>query len=189
MDTVLYRSRLFEVLSYPGPSGFDYERVRRSPGVRVLIADADEERFVLSSEHRDEVGGVDLRLPGGKVIDAVADTIAFWTMSPDDQIACAEAAGRREVEEELGLELGPLQLLEIVPCGATIEWDLYIFLASGWSATAEGPALELGEESIESVLLTADELWHSLHSGSVSEGRAALVVSRYLYPRYPIGDA
>jgi 8-oxo-dGTP pyrophosphatase MutT (NUDIX family) len=184
-DRVVFRSRLFEVIDFPAPeehrSALRYERVRRAPGVRILLFDGTED-FLLSSEKRFEFGGDDLRLPGGKVFDETSADEPFWLLSMKDKVSVAEEAARKELREELGVETGQLELLEVVPCGSTIEWDLYYFIGHSWSLLNEGPAKEAGEESIEPVVLSVSALWDAVHTGQVAEGRSALVISKYLYP-------
>lgn len=180
-EVVEFRSRLFEVRSFdaPSPNMDRFEMVFRAPGVRVLLE--EDGMFLMSSEVRHELGAADLRLPGGKVFDDISEGYRFWDLDAADQAFAVEAAARRELREELGITTGELTLLEVVPLGATVSWDLHFLLGHGWTPVATGTEHEPGEESIQPVVLTAAELWDAVHTGVVSEGRSALVVSKYLH--------
>lgn len=52
-----------------------FERARRPPGVRVIVA--REVHILLSREYRREQGKYDYRLPGGKVMDTISEFRAY----------------------------------------------------------------------------------------------------------------
>ena len=65
---VVFSGKIVEVVhEYDPQSKRVLEKVRRSPGVRLIIT-TDDHKFVLTKELRKEVGGYDIRLPGGKVL-------------------------------------------------------------------------------------------------------------------------
>ncbi|MFH1398767.1 MAG: hypothetical protein ABIG95_01515 [Candidatus Woesearchaeota archaeon] len=68
----LYSGKIFEVLSQPMQAGsktFDFEIVRRAPGIRLIIL--NDHKMLLTHEYRHELNGYDWRLPGGKVFDTL----------------------------------------------------------------------------------------------------------------------
>lgn len=86
-DEILYRGKLFQVISRSKESSFmtedadgkshevkkklTFELVRRPPGVRAIIV--KDGRLLLNKEYRYELEDWDYRLPGGKVFDSTEE--------------------------------------------------------------------------------------------------------------------
>src|SRR5437763_708903 len=78
-EEIRYRGKLFEVISEPveiDGKAFEFEKVRRSPGVRLIIRDG-QGNILLTREFRRELSKFDYRLPGGKVFDSLIEFDEF----------------------------------------------------------------------------------------------------------------
>lgn len=180
----LYKGRIIEVASYDveythdGKTGtYTAEIARRSPGVRLLIVDEKNRNILLAKEQRLEAtNGWDYRLPGGKVFDRLGDYLPY----ADDEntlLDYAEKAADKECREETGLKIEDKKFLHKSVSGATIIWDLYYFLVTGFSAASQN--LENGEHIFPD--------WYSMEAvrnmclnGSIQEDRSVAVILRYL---------
>ncbi|MEK7619000.1 MAG: NUDIX domain-containing protein, partial [Patescibacteria group bacterium] len=151
------------------------EKVRRSPGVRLIIT-TDDHKFVLTKELRKEVGGYDIRLPGGKVFDTLDEYRAACN-ARENLLEKAEAAARKEAREEVGIEIEKLRYLTTSTCGATVEWDLYYFQVEKF-VELEGQNLELGED-INVIKVHRDEVLQMCLDGRIGEDRSVAVLLRY----------
>lgn len=72
-EEIRYKGKLFEVVSEPVEiegKTFEFEKVRRSPGVRLIMKDG-QGNILLTREFRRELSKFDYRLPGGKVFDSL----------------------------------------------------------------------------------------------------------------------
>ncbi len=179
--TVVYHGKMFEIITWEGKPGVQFEAAARSPGVRLLIeCEKDgQNALLLSKEVRREATGVDYRLPGGKVFDRLEE-FNEWRRQNKDMAPAAEAAAIKEAKEEAGARGGTLTLLGVAKAGASVEWDLYYFLLSG---------SDIGEQELEESeqgdivgleKVTASELFAKLSAGEVQEGRSAAVLWRWL---------
>ncbi len=177
-ERIAYQGKMIEVVEQPmrdGQKSVTFERARRSPGTRIIIP--REDRILLSREFRTELGTYDVRLPGGKVFDKLEEFNAFLESGADMQ-AAAEHAIRKEALEEVGVQVDSLALFGVSKLGATVEWDLYYFVATAFS---EVDRVDSGEgEDIERVLFPIEECKTMCLNGQISEERSALMLLRYL---------
>ncbi len=182
METIKYQGKILEIVEFDVTQAgkqMVFEKARRSPGVRLIIP--HEGKILLSKEERHEVGGYDYRLPGGKVIDKLADYSAALASGADIAEVAKEAAVR-EAREEMGLsvEAKDLAFFHKSVCGTTVEWDLYYFVVTAFGKAEqefdEGEDItveEFDEEKVKSMCL----------DGSINEERSALVLLKYLGSR------
>ncbi len=178
---VVYKGKMFEIITWEGKPGVIFEAAARSPGVRLLIECEKEgqKALLLTKEIRREAGGFDYRLPGGKVFDRLEEYNQF-RLSNADMLPAAEAAAVKEGKEEVGVRGGDLSFLGVAKAGASVEWDLYYFLLKHG---------EFGEQEMEDseqgdiaglVRLTPRELFAKLSVGEIQEGRSAEMLWRWL---------
>ena len=180
-------SRLFEIVEhdvvFSDGSVKTFEYAERSPGVRSLLI--HDGKILLTKEWREEVGGWDYRLPGGKVFESAKEYQAFLEQNPHGK-ACALAAQKaaaREIGEEVGIEVNAddVQLSYISKCGTTVRWDLFYFcvelngdtLPSSEMVTPEG-------EVIQNVWLSQDEVRDLCVQGQVAEDRTSNFLLRFV---------
>ncbi len=178
--TVVYRGKMFEIIHYEGKPGVTFEAAVRSPGVRLLIeCDVGGSKgLLMTKEIRREASGVDYRLPGGKVFDSLGELDAFRE-SGHDMMPEAECAAAKEGREEAGVSGGTLSFVSVARAGASVEWDLFYFRLSG--AEFGDQELEESEQGdIDTVRLSAREIFDKLVAGEVQEGRSADVLWRWL---------
>lgn len=85
-----------------------------------------------------------------------------------------------EAKEEAGITATDWKLLGISKAGASVEWDLYYFLATG---------VEVGKRDLEesekgdfkdTVIISPSELFTLLTEGKVQEGRTAAYLWAWL---------
>lgn len=150
-----------------------FERARRPPGVRVIIV--RENSLLLTREYRREQGKYDYRLPGGKVIDTLAEWKGFvWNIENE-----AKKAAIREAQEEAGILIEDPELIHISHCGANIEWDLYYYLATDFQEWDHAR-----DDEWESDMTTAwynfDEVKNKILTGEMSEDRSIAVLLRWI---------
>ena len=179
METIKYQGKILEIVEFDVSQAgktMVFEKARRSPGVRLIIP--HEGTILLSKEDRHEVGGYDYRLPGGKVIDKLADYNATLASGADMKEVAKEAAVR-EAREEMGLTVDATDLtfFHKSVCGTTVEWDLYYFVVNSFGKTEqefdEGEDITLSpfdRETVKKMCL----------DGSINEERSALVLLKYL---------
>ena len=100
-EEIRYKGKLFEVVSEPveiDGKTFAFEKVRRSPGVRLIIGDG-QGNIMLTREFRRELSEFDYRLPGGKVFDSL-DEFNKFKQSKGNIIEKAKQAALKEAKEE-----------------------------------------------------------------------------------------
>lgn len=179
----IFKGKIIEVVNYTVTYGKDEEQgsftaevARRSPGVRLLLDDKQQQKILLTREARAETGGWDYRLPGGKVFDSLSDYIDH-AENDDILLEKASIAADKECEEEAGYKVLHKQFLHRSIAGASVTWDLYYFLVDQFELTQQ--KLEEGE------LITKD--WYSYEDtkamcldGSISEDRSVAVLLRHL---------
>lgn len=177
-EKITYQGKIIEVVEITQPDGRVFEIARRSPGVRLVVADKEKQQVLLTKEERHEHGGVvDYRLPGGKVFDTLDEYNTFLTDGGD----IASPALKRviaEGREETGLDIKQAQHLYTSKAGATVVWDLLYFEITEWAERADGQALEHGE-SIDVVWVPFAEA-KRIALEEMLEERSALVLLRYL---------
>ncbi len=178
-ESIYATGKLFELVHVTQPDGRVFEVARRAPGVRVIIADRKVRKILLTKEFRQELDAYDYRLPGGKVFDSLMEYEAFRESNRDILDAAADKA-KAEAAEEAGMAVEGVTFYKKSTLGATVEWDLYVFEATGWHEHEDGQALEEGEQ--------VDEVgWHDfavaeemIVSGKMQEERIALVLLQWL---------
>jgi 8-oxo-dGTP pyrophosphatase MutT (NUDIX family) len=170
---VVYRGKMFEVVTWEGKPGVLFEAAVRAPGVRLLIETEKDnlKALLMTREVRREVGGVDYRLPGGKVFDSLSD-LDIHRDSGADIDPLVQLAAEKEGKEEAGISGGIYEALGISTAGASVEWDLYYFKVT--NAEIGDQELEENEQGdIETVVLSAQEVFDKLSKREVKEGRSA----------------
>ncbi len=179
-EEVVFAGRIGEVVHTTQPDGRVFERYRRAPGVRLIVV-TPAGKLLLTREDRQETGGVDLRLPGGKVCDTLEEYHALLASAQDMTDAAREAAVK-EGHQELGLELSDLELVVITADGATVEWDLYYFKTDNYTASQDGQQLEAGED-ITLVEMTPGEIRAAIAKGEMQEWRTVGVLLANVLPQ------
>ncbi len=173
------KGKLFELVHLPQADGRVFEVARRAPGVRVIIADKANRKVLLTKEFRKELNTWDYRLPGGKVFDTL-DEYEAHRASGDDILVAAKAKAKVEAAEEAGVVVEDVEFITKSTLGATVEWDLYIFEATSWHESADGQALEAGEDIQADQWFSYDEIEKMALDGSMQEERIALVLLRWI---------
>jgi ADP-ribose pyrophosphatase YjhB (NUDIX family) len=176
-EVILWEWQIIELISFEvaiGEKRKMFERARRPPGVRVIMTRDD--RILLSCEYRREQGKYDYRLPGGKVIDTIAEMRAF----DGDIITEATDAAMREAREEAGVVIRHPELIHTSHCGANIEWDLYYFLATDFDETGEHDRDDEGESDLTTAWYTFDEVRSKILAGEMSEDRSVAVILKWM---------
>jgi 8-oxo-dGTP pyrophosphatase MutT (NUDIX family) len=178
-DNIAFSGKIGEVVHTKQPDGRVFERYRRPPGTRLIIVSPDK-KILVTKEHRSETGGLDLRLPGGKVCDSLEAYHVLLKSGKDIVVAATEAA-IKEALEETGLIIKNPKLITKANAGATVEWDLYYFLADTYTESPGGQELEDGED-IEVAWMTASELRRAIEDGEMREWRSAGILLAKVLP-------
>ncbi len=179
-ETVAFAGRIGELIHIVQKDGRTFERYRRPPGIRLVIV-SPEGKILVTKERREEAGGIDLRLPGGKVCDSLNDYHALLD-SGRDMLQAAQAAAVKEALEETGLIIEQPELIVTANAGATVEWDLYYFLVREYAESPGGQELEAGED-IEVTWLNPDALRQAIENGEMKEWRSAGVLLAKVLPK------
>jgi hypothetical protein len=134
----------------------------------------------MTRELRRESSGWDLRLPGGKIFDSLAE---FRASDSTRITEYALVSAEREGREEAGLQSGIFRALEISHAGASVDWDLHYFLVTdAVMAAQELEESEMGNISVEFVSL--EDIRRALLAGEVQEGRSAAILWRWMEGGY-----
>ena len=176
----MFSGKIGEVLHTTQSDGRVFERYRRPPGTRLVVV-TPQGKLLMTREYRQETGNTDLRLPGGKVCDSLAEYRELIKSSQDIMEAATKAAAK-EASEELGVTVKNLNLLVKATAGATVEWDLYYFMTDEYTENADGQDLEQGEQ-IERVELTPQEIRRAIDSGEMQEWRSVGVLLGIVLPQ------
>lgn len=179
-DSIAFSGKIGEIVHQKQPDGRVFERYRRPPGTRLVIVSPDK-KILITKEYRSETGNVDLRLPGGKVRDSLAEYHQLLARGQDIAEAAQQAA-IKEAAEETGLEVKNIQLITKATAGATVEWDLYYFLVSDYAELPQGQQLEHGED-IEVSWMTADEIRAAAAKDKMQEWRSVGVLLGIVLPQ------
>lgn len=182
-EEVVFSGKIGEVVHATQPDGRVFERYRRSPGTRLVIV-TPEKKVIMSREHRQETGGVDLRLPGGKVCDTLGEYHDLLASGTDIVVAATQAA-TREGSEEVGVTVSNLTLLTRANAGATVEWDLFYFMTHDYEENASGQNPEHGEQ-IERVELSPSDIREAIINGEMQEWRSVGVLLGLVLPQLEI---
>lgn len=161
-----------------------FEYAQRSPWVRLLVV--NQWKILLNLEKRAEVSwGIDYRLPGGKVIDAIGDYVAFLESNWDILVAAQEAA-KKELEEEAHISVNQEQLqhLHTSHAWATIYWDLYYFFTElSWDISQSKKIVTEEWEDIQTGWYSFYEVQDMCISGLIQEDRSVSVLLKFLLKR------
>jgi SAM-dependent methyltransferase len=167
--------KIFALQQSKRPNGELWERAVRSPGVRLIIRTNDN-KFVLSKEHRNELGSEDYRLPGGKVFDTLDEYLEFLSSGKDIEEAAKNAA-IKEASEEVGV-IKPKQVKLVYKsvAGSTVKWDLYVFEVFDFEIADQNLK---DSEVIEPVILSPSNVLGLINSANFNEDRMVPVLLRY----------
>lgn len=146
-----------------------------------LVIISPENKLLITKEHRHETGGVDLRLPGGKV----RDTLSQWhelLASEQDITEAAREVAEKESLQETGLTIHDPEFLVMANAGATVGWDLYYFLVRDYEAHPNGQDLEEGED-IEVTWMDPEEIRAAISAGQMQEWRSVGVLLGLVLPK------
>ena len=173
-----------EQVTLPNGASATFEFAERPPGVRILAFQGDA--ILLTREWREEIGGTDLRLPGGKVFDRYAD-FAPWRNDPQGQEQCARLAAVKELAEEttVSAEAGTFKLFAQSECGATVRWRLYYYTVELAARLPLPDRVETDEgELISPEWRSAPSLLEGCLNGEIKEQRSVAVILRWLGARH-----
>lgn len=178
-ELVIAAGKIFELVHQEQPDGRIFELARRAPGVRIIIANRDTKKILLTKEYRRELGRHDYRLPGGKVFDTLAEFSEFRESGADiTDVVMAKA--RQEGVEEAGVVIDKMGIIGKSTLGATVEWDLYTVEANEWHIAENGQQLEQGEEIAADEWFSYDDAYRMALEGEMSEERIALSLIRWI---------
>lgn len=184
-ETITYQGKIIEVVEYSPDGARTFEKARRAPGTRTIVI--HEHKILLTREYRHELDSYDYRLPGGKVFDTLAQYNEFLNTNPthEQTLAAARAGAIREIKEEAGIELIVDQLSHFYTsiCGATVQWDLYYFVANITNKQIGTQALEDGEDITLAWYDFAKARELALDPAKMSEDRSVAVLLRWLEQR------
>ncbi len=175
----VFHGKIGEVVHTKQPDGRVFERYRRPPGTRLIIISPDK-RILITREFRQENGKVDLRLPGGKVVDSLPELHELLDKNAD-MVEEAIKGAKKEAVEETGLVVKDLKLLTVAKAGATVEWDLYYFEVKDYEEHPEGQQLEHGED-VEVTWMGVKELKEAIERGEMHEWRSVGVLLGLVLP-------
>lgn len=178
-EEIVVKGKIFELVHLVQPDGRVFEVARRAPGVRVIVHDVSAGKILLTKEFRHELEGWDYRLPGGKVFDTLDEFEVFRAGGTE----IADAARKKAVEEiqqEAGIEIDELEFYKKSILGATVEWDLYVFISEKWKLNELGQELEQGEKIEADNWVDYSEARRMILDGSMSEERIGLILLQWL---------
>ncbi len=178
-EEIFAKGRLFELVHETQPDGRVFEVARRAPGVRLIIADKENKKVLLTKEYRKELNDWDFRLPGGKVFDSLEEYEAFRQSGKDILSAAVKKAGE-ESTEEAGIEITEPLLFKKSTLGATVEWDLFVFEVGDWRLAQSGQQLEAGETIEADQWFDYDEVSKKILNGEMQEERIALILLQWI---------
>lgn len=179
-ESSIFHGRIGEIIHTRQKDGRVFERYRRAPGARLVVVSPDG-KILVTKEYRHEIGSVDFRLPGGKVRDTL-DEYYDLLESHQDIIEAAREAAIKEALEETGLSVHEPEFITKANSGATVEWDLYYFLATKYDTHPDGQQLEHGEDIVPT-WVTIKELKEAIHNGHMSEWRSVGVLLGLVLPK------
>lgn len=178
-EEIFAKGKLFELVHDRQADGRVFERARRAPGTRLIIANPQTKQLLLTKEFRRELNDWDYRLPGGKVFDTLEEYEAHRQANGDILTAVAKKA-KAEAHEEAGIDAQELQLFKKSTLGATVEWDLYVFEVTTWQKLESGQKLEDGEVIEADNWFDYDKVEQMILRGDMQEDRVALITLQWL---------
>ncbi|MBI2356702.1 NUDIX domain-containing protein [Candidatus Dojkabacteria bacterium] len=176
----MYKGKILEVVQQDmkiGDKQVTFEWARRSPGTRLIVLSKDK-RILLTKEFRREMNDWDYRLPGGKVFDTLTQYVEFLN-SGKDILSVAKDAVEAEAAQEAGIEVKAVTHYHTSKNGATVEWDLYYFIATDYVELNDGQKLEVGED-IRVEWFTFDEAMDICLKGGFKEDRSLGVLLKFI---------
>lgn len=181
-EEIFARGKMFELVHETQPDGRVFEVARRAPGVRLIIANREEGKILLTKEFRRELGTHDFRLPGGKVFNTLEEYEAHRNATKDI-LAAAESQAKAEAAEEAGIDISSLTLFRKSALGATVEWDLYVFDAVSWKPHKDGQQLKEDEplDIVGADFYSYAEVENKILSGEMQEERIAMVLLQWIH--------
>ena len=178
-EETVFAGKIGAVVHTTQADGRVFEQFRRPPGTRLVIV-SPERKILITKEFRHENGNYDLRLPGGKVCDTLAQYQAL--LANGANIADAAVAGAaKEALEETGLIIEHPKLITVANAGATVQWDLYYFLVRNYHEHTAGQQLEHGED-IKVTWMDASEIRSAIAAGKMAEWRSVGVLLGLVLP-------
>ncbi|MCF7831416.1 MAG: hypothetical protein K9M36_00835 [Candidatus Pacebacteria bacterium] len=177
---IAYRGKMFEIVTWEGKPGVTFEAAVRAPGVRLIIETEKDGRkaLLMTREIRREANGFDFRLPGGKVFDSLGE-LDQHRESGNSIEPLAEIAAKKEGKEEAGISGGEFIPMEVSKAGASVEWDLHYYLVKN-ADIGEQELEEYEQGDIETVILSAEEIFEKLSQREIKEGRSADILWSWL---------
>src|SRR6476660_2126475 len=103
-ERIIATGRIFDLVEQSFLMGAEvglFETARRAPNVRMIVRNTDGD-YLLLDEYSVELDGFDLRLPGGRVADTLADWASLRRTGESEKFI-AQKAGERELAEETGI--------------------------------------------------------------------------------------
>ncbi|HRI05524.1 MAG TPA: NUDIX domain-containing protein [Candidatus Dojkabacteria bacterium] len=176
-EKVVYEGKILQVVTQDmdiDGKVVTFEWARRSPGTRIIVSKG--RKILLNREYRREQGKWDYRLPGGKVFDKLIEYTAFLR-DGGDVLSAALDAVKKEAREEVGLEVDTLTHFATSKNGATVEWNLYYFVADSYREIGSINH-ELGEV-IDVEWVDISRVLELIKNGEFAEDRSVGVLMRY----------
>lgn len=164
-DTI-FHGRVFDVrvdeIEYNETGNKSFRQVAVHPGGAVVVPVKDDGKIILITQYRYPQNEIVLELPAGKLEKG------------EDPMLCA----KRELTEETGYTATDISKLgKIFTTPGFCSEVLYIFLAEG--LTPGNHAREEGEEDIQLVELTLEEIEKKIKSGEIVDGKT--ISGIYMY--------
>ena len=146
----------------------------------------DGNSILVTKEWREELGGWDVRLPGGKMFENIKDYKKFKEETSDKNVFIQEArkAAHKETFEEVGLNLNRDQFAfeHISKCGAVINWDLYYFsIKIKEPVSTESEIVTSENEMILNTWVSFSEIKEMCLNGQISEDRTSNFLLKYIH--------
>lgn len=176
--TTLFIGQIFEIIHQTMQTSDGkqkvFEKAIRSPGVRLIIIDKQNQKILLTKEFRYEINDFDFRLPGGKVCDSIEEYKLALDQGLDKSI---ENAVLNESQQEAGIVPKKISRFYVSKSGGpTVEWDLYYYIISEFDKSSQ--ELEFGE-NIMVEWLTYDQAINMCLDGKIKEDRSVGVLMKY----------
>ncbi len=133
---------------------------------------------MLTREFRTELNDWDYRLPGGKVFDTLDEFAQFRESGASIDVAVQQKAVA-EAREEAGVAIRDPRPYAISKCGATVEWDLHVCVATEWRGNLD-QQFEDGEQIDDISWYPFDEIRQMIFDGKMQEERIALILLRWI---------
>jgi nudix-type nucleoside diphosphatase (YffH/AdpP family) len=148
---------------------FDRESLMRSEATAVLVYNEDTKKLIFTSQYRDAISGMSLEIPAG-IMDE----------SDTDPKECAV----REVLEETGYEINPLDVIPLVktlPAPGYTNELIHIFLAvvTNDNKVNDGGGLKEENEYIEVLELDVNEAFEKLQSGKLMDSKSIIALQSF----------